>query len=390
MLTENTPSQRAGRGPLSGLRAVELAGIGPGPFCGMSLADLGVEVIRVERANAADTTPPGTDVLLRNRCSIALDLKKPAALQALLRLVDRSDLFFEGFRPGVAERLGCGPEICLQRNPRLVYGRITGWGQTGPLAPSAGHDINYLGLSGALHLIGPPSGKPVPPLNLVADFGGGGMLLAFGMLAAYVEAQRSGRGQVVDAAMVDGAVALLGMSFAHRAAGTFVDATGENFLGGAAPWYDTYVTRDAQYMAVGALEPQFFTLMLQKLGLDPKEWRHCGFPATDEHARRDWPQLRAAIGRAIASRTRDEWRAIFEGSDACVTPVLSLAEAAQHPHNQQRGTFLDVAGIEQNAPAPRFSRTPAGPVRPPRPIGSDTRRVLRECGMSDSEIDQLI
>jgi alpha-methylacyl-CoA racemase len=376
-------------GPLSGVRAIELAGIGPAPFCGMMLADLGAEVVRIERVTLADVSAQPTDPLLRNRRSVALDLKNPCAVEAALRLIERSDLLFEGYRPGVAERLGLGPQVCLLRNPKLVYGRMTGWGQDGPLASAAGHDINYIALSGALHLIGLRGGKPVPPLNLVGDFGGGGLLLAFGMLAAYIEAQRSGRGQVVDAAMVDGAVALMGMFFAQRAGGQFIDGTGENFLGGAAPWYDTYRTRDGRYVAVGAIEPQFFSLLLENLGLDPKEWAGLGFPATDERARRGWPRLRARLTEIFASRTQDEWRRVFEGTDACVAPVLSLAEAAQHPHNVARGTFVKVDGTEQNAPAPRFSRTPPGRVRPPRPAGADTVAVLAEAGFSAQEIDRL-
>jgi len=376
-------------GPLANVKVIELAGIGPGPFCGMMLADLGAEVIRVERSSADGMAPPPTDPLLRNRRSVALDLRKPAAVDALLQLVERSDILFEGYRPGVTERLGIGPEPCLARNPRLVYGRVTGWGQEGPLAYAAGHDINYIALSGALHLIGPPGGKPVPPLNLVGDFGGGGMLLAFGLLAAYVEAQRSGKGQVVDASMVDGAVAMLGMFFGQRAAGQFVDRTGENFLGGGAPWYDSYLTSDGKYVAVGAIEPQFFALLLEKLGLDRARWASLGFPATDENTRQQWPNLRAALTEAFASRTREEWCEIFEGTDACFAPVLSLADAARHPHNISRANFIHVDGVEQNAPVPRFSRTSAGAVRPPRSAGSDTDAVMLEAGFSEAQIQCL-
>jgi alpha-methylacyl-CoA racemase len=376
-------------GPLAGVRVIELAGIGPGPFCGMMLADLGAEVIRVERSVADDGTPSPTDPLLRNRRSVVLDLRKPQAVEALHCLVERSDILFEGYRPGVTERLGIGPEHCLARNSRLVYGRVTGWGQQGPLARAAGHDINYIALSGALHLIGPPGGKPVPPLNLVGDFGGGGMLLAFGLLAAYIEAKRSGKGQVVDASMIDGAVAMLGMFFGQRAEGQFVDRTGENFLGGGAPWYDSYLTSDGKYVAVGAIEPPFFALLLEKLGLDEARWTSLGFPATDENTRRQWPQLRAALADAFASRTREEWCGIFEGTDACFAPVLSLAEAAKHPHNVARGTFIHVDGVEQNAPVPRFSRTGAEAVRPPRPAGADTRAVLLEAGFSESQVESL-
>jgi alpha-methylacyl-CoA racemase len=376
-------------GPLEGVRVIELAGVGPGPFCGMLLADLGAEVTRVERPSANSATQRVTDPLLRNRRSIALDLRKPQAVEALLRLIEKSDVLFEGYRPGVAERLGIGPEHCLARNSRLVYGRMTGWGQYGPLARAAGHDINFIALSGALHLIGPPGGKPVPPLNLVGDFGGGGMVMAFGLLAAYIEAQRSGKGQVVDVSMVDGAVALLGMFFGQRAAGEFVDQTGENFLGGAAPWYDTYLTSDGKYVAVGAVEPPFFTLLLEKLGLDVARWASLGYPSMDSSARRAWPALRAALAAAFASRTQEEWRGLLEGTDACVAPVLSLAEAARHPHNVARGTFIRVDGVEQNAPVPRFSRTAAGAVRPPRPAGADTQAVLLEAGFAEQEIERM-
>jgi alpha-methylacyl-CoA racemase len=376
-------------GPLAGIKAIELAGLGPAPFCGMMLADLGADVIRVERGPASDTAPSSRDPLLRNRRSICLNLGQPQAVEALLRLVERGDILFEGYRPGVTERLGIGPEPCLARNPRLVYGRMTGWGQEGPLARAAGHDINYIALSGALHLIGQPGGKPVVPLNLVGDFGGGGMLLAFGLLAAYIEARRSGRGQVVDVAMVDGAVALLGMFFGHRAAGEFVDRTGENYLSGIAPWYDSYLTSDGKYIAIGAIEPQFFALLLDKVGLDRERWAPLGFPATNDRARQSWPELRACLTAAFASRTRAQWCALLEGTDACFAPVLSLAEAAAHPHNVSRGTFICVDGVEQNAPAPRFSRTPAGAVRAPRPIGADTESVLLEAGMSAEEIGRL-
>jgi alpha-methylacyl-CoA racemase len=378
-----------GMGPLVGIRVIELAGIGPGPFCGMMLADLGADVIRVERSLADGSIPFSTDPLLRNRRSIALDLRKPQAVETLHHLVEQSDILFEGYRPGVTERLGIGPEHCLARNSRLVYGRMTGWGQNGPLARAAGHDINYIGLSGALHLIGSPGGKPVPPLNLVGDFGGGGMMLAFGLLAAYIEAQRSGKGQVVDVSMVDGVIALLGTFFGQRAAGEFVDRTGENFLGGAAPWYDTYLTSDGKYVAVGAIEPRFFALLLEKLGLDGARWASLGFPAMDESTRRAWPELRAALAAAFASRTREEWCDLLEGTDACFAPVLSLAEAALHPHNVSRGTFIRVDGVEQNAPAPRFSRTGAGTVRAPRPAGADTQAVLLEAGILESEIEIL-
>ena len=371
-------------GPLHGVKVIELAGIGPAPFCAMMLADMGAEVIRIDRAAA----PPGTretDCLLRNRRSMALDLKHPDAIETVLRLVERADALIEGFRPGVMERLGLGPDACLARNPRLVYGRMTGWGQTGPLAHAAGHDINYIALTGALNLIGERGRKPVPPLNLVGDFGGGAMMLRAGVLAALLEAGRSGRGQVVDAAMTDGTVALLGIFFSQRAAyRDFQDSTGGEMLAGAAPYYGTYETRDGKYLAIGAIEPQFYALLLEQLGLDPK-FRAAGFPAS----RTGNDEVRAAIAAAVKTRTRDEWAQVFEGTDACVAPVLTLAEAARHPHNVARGTFVTVEGIEQHAPAPRFSRSSAAPITPPRAAGADTTSVLREAGFSDAEIERL-
>lgn len=371
-------------GPLHGVKVIELAGIGPAPFCSMMLADMGADVIRIDRASAKPGTRE-TDVLLRNRRSIALDLKHPAAVETVLRLVEGADALIEGFRPGVMERLGLGPEACHARNPRLVYGRMTGWGQSGPLAPAAGHDINYIAITGALNMIGERGRKPVPPLNLVGDFGGGAMMLLAGVLAALLEAGRSGRGQVVDAAMTDGTVALMGIFFAQRAAfEDFSDDTGVEMLAGGAPYYGTYETRDGKYLAIGAIEPQFYALLLEKLGLDPK-YRGAGFPAS----RTGNEEVRAAIAATVRTRTRDEWAQVFEGTDACVAPVLSLAEAARHPHNVARGTFVTVDGVEQHAPAPRFSRTAAAPVRPPRPAGADTAEVLREAGFSDAEIARL-
>ncbi len=377
-------------GPLAGLRVIEIAGLGPAPFCGMMLGDMGAEVVRIEREGAPGLPAPRGDPLLRNRRSVRLNLKRAAGVAVLLRLVEDSAALIEGMRPGAAERLGIGPDVCLERNPRLVYGRMTGWGQNGPLAHAAGHDINYIALSGVLHLIGSPGGRPVPPLNLVGDFGGGGMLLLAGVLAALIEAGRSGRGQIVDAAMVDGSVALLAMFFGLRAQGLFTDATGENFLAGAAPFYDTYETRDGKYVAIGSLEPAFFALLLKKLGLDPDEFGDAGLAGVaDPQSRRKWPQLRAALAEAFRSRSRDEWRELLEGSDVCFAPVLTLGEAAGHPHNAARGTFVDVDGIVQNAPAPRFSRT--APARPggPRPPGADTLAVLEEAGYSASEIASL-
>ena len=377
-------------GPLKGIRVLELGGLGPGPFCGMMLADLGAEVVRIERQAASTAEPAPQDPLLRSRRSVAIDLSKAEGSEAALRLAERAEVLLEGFRPGVAERLGVGPEASLARNPRLVYGRMTGWGQEGPLAHAAGHDINYIALAGALHLIGAPGGKPVPPLNLIGDFGGGGMLLAVGVLAALLEARQSGRGQVVDAAMIDGVAALLAMFFGFRAQGNFRDATGENFLGGAAPYYDTYQTRDGKYVAIGSIEPQFFGVLLEKLGLDPARFGSSGFPALDyATVKQRWPELRAAIAAAFRSKTRAEWCQIMEGSDACFAPVLSVEEAPFHPHNAQRRTFIEVDGVLQNAPAPRFSRTPLSAPRPPRRPGEDSESVLLEAGFSEAEIQRL-
>jgi alpha-methylacyl-CoA racemase len=376
-------------GPLTGLKVIELAGIGPAPFCGMLLADLGADVVRVERASAKPDDAMSVDCLLRNRRSIALDFKNAAGAEVLLKLADSADVLIEGYRPGVTERLGMGPDVCLARNPKLVYGRMTGWGQDGPLAKAAGHDINYIALSGALHMIGPAGGKPVPPLNLIGDFGGGGMMLAFGVLAAVLEARRSGKGQVVDAAMVDGAVAMMGIFFAMNTQGVVRDATGEDMLAGGAPWYDTYLTKDGRAVAIGAIEPQFYKLLLEKLNLDVKRFAPLGYPATGEVARRAWPELRAAMAAAFAARTREEWCRILEGTDACFSPVLSLADAPKHPHHIARGSFIEVDGVPQNAPVPRFSRTVAGPVRRPPRAGENADDILAEAGYSAADIARL-
>lgn len=377
-------------GPLKGVKVLEIGGIGPTPFCGMMLADLGAEVTRFERSSAGVNEAVPKDPLLRNRRSIAMDLRKPRAAETLLKLVEQADVLIEGFRPGVAERLGVGPQTCLDRNPRLVYGRMTGWGQNGPLAHTAGHDINYIALSGALSLIGMPGGKPVPPLNLVGDFGGGGMLLTVGVLAALFEVRQSGSGQVVDAAMVDGVIALLAMFFGFRADGYFRDATGENFLAGAAPYYDTYQTKDGKYVAIGSLEPEFYALLLEKLGLDRERYGLIGIPALDPATIKErWPELREVIAKAFLSKTRDEWCQIMEGTDACFAPVLSIEEALNHRHNVARRSFIDVEGVLQNAPAPRFSRTMVGTPRAPRRPGEDSESVLLEAGLSKKEIERL-
>jgi alpha-methylacyl-CoA racemase len=358
-------------GPLTGVRVVELAGIGPCPHAGMMLADLGADVVRVDRSGAGPGIggDPARDLLLRGRRSVAADLKSAAGVGLVLDLAARADVLIEGLRPGVTERLGVGPDACLERNPRLVYGRVTGWGQDGPLASLAGHDLNYLGLTGTLAAIGRPGEPPVPPLNLVADFGGGSMLLVVGVLAALAERERSGSGQVVDAAMVDGVALLSQMMWSLRAQGGWLDGRGQNLLDGGAPFYDTYLCADGRYVAVAALEPQFYAALLHGLGLDPAELPH-------QLDRDGWPVLRATFTRLFASRARDEWAAVFDGVDACVTPVVELAEATTWPHLAVRGTFAEVDGVPQAAPAPRFSRTPPGPPQTPPKGPSDAADVL--------------
>ena len=373
-------------GPLRGLRVLEFAGIGPGPFCGMMLADAGAEVLRVDRADRASAAPVGVeaDVLGRGRRSVALDLKRAEGRAVALRLIERGDALIEGFRPGVMERLGLGPEPCFERNPRLVYGRMTGWGQDGPLAHAAGHDINYIALAGALHPIGRRGDPPPPPLNLIGDFGGGGMLLAYGVVCALLETQRSGRGQVVDAAMVDGAAALAAMIYGAHAAGRWRDARSSNLLDGAAPFYDSYETRDGKYIAVGAIEPQFYAELVERVGL-----AETGEALPGQNDRAAWPELKARLARLFRSKTRDEWCRILEGSDACFAPVLTLAEAPRHPQNRHRGTFVEFAGVLQPAPAPRFERTPAAIAGPPARVGEHSEVALADWGFSAAEIRAL-
>lgn len=372
-------------GPLTGFKIIEVAGLGAGPYCGMMLADMGAEVVRVERMPLPPAMP---DPLLRGRRSIALDLKHADGVAALLRLVEDADALFEAFRPGVAERLGFGPELCLERNPRLVYGRMTGWGQQGPLACTAGHDLNYIALSGALHSIGTKGGKPVPPLNLVGDFGGGGLLLAFGMVCALLERERSGQGQVIDAAMLDGAASMMAMFCGFRAMGLFDDAPGAHLLGGAAHFYDTYETRDGRFVAVAPIEPAFYGEFIARLGLDRERFGPHGFRAGRMDAT-GWDELKAELAAVFRTRTRDEWCALLEGSDACFAPVLALAEAPDHFHNAARATFIEVDGVVQNSPAPRFSRSaPARPGAPP-PAGADTRTVLAEVGYDEAAFAAL-
>ena len=366
-------------GPLNGFRVIELAGIGPGPFCGMMLSDMGADVIRVDRIGRGGRR--GRDVLARNRRSIAVDLKQPEGVELVLKLVESADALFEGFRPGVTERLGLGPDDCLARNEALVYGRMTGWGQEGPIAHAAGHDINYIGLAGALHAIGEPGGKPVPPLNLIGDFGGGGMLLAYGLVCGMLEAARSGKGQVVDAAMVDGAASLMAMFFSMVGHG-FKNQRGSNMLDGGAHFYNTYETQDGKYICVGAIEPQFYAELVDKAGVDPNRFG----PQMDGD---QWDGFKAELTEVFKTRTRDEWCAIMEGSDVCFAPVLSILEAPDHPHNRHRGTFVEVDGVTQPAPSPRFSRTSAEISHAARIPGEDTREVLAGLGLDDAEIDTL-
>ena len=368
-------------GPLDGVRVVEIAGIGPGPFCAMLLADMGAEVVRVDRPETAGGA--GWPALMsRGRRSVVIDLKHERGAEVVLRLVEHADALLEGFRPGVAERLGIGPDDCLARNPRLVYGRMTGWGQDGPLRHAAGHDIAYIALAGALHPIGEPGGAPVPPLNLLGDFGGGGVLLAFGIACGLVEARRSGQGQVVDAAIVDGAALLTTSIHEMVTLGLWEERRGANLLDGGAPYYGVYETSDGEHMAVGALEPRFYGELLDKLGLRPDDLP----PQAD---RERWPELRERLEAVFRTRTRAEWTDVFEGSDACVAPVLGLSEARAHPHNRARGTFMLVDGSPQPAPAPRFSRTAPEPPAPPPVPGQHTDEVLSSGGFDAEEIASL-
>jgi len=373
-------------GPLAGYRIIEMAGIGPAPFAAMLLADMGAEVIRVDRREGADLGLPGRevkfDVLHRGRRSIAVDVKAEAGREVVKRLSARADAIIEGFRPGVMERLGLGPDALLATNPKLVFGRMTGFGQDGPLAQAAGHDINYIALAGALHAIGRKGEAPVPPLNLVGDFGGGGMFLAFGVVCALLEAQKSGKGQVVDAAMVDGSATLMALMYGMFSQGSWKDERGVNVLDTGAPWYDTYRTKDGKWLAVGAIEKRFYEELVERLGLKLAE-------LPKQHDRKGWPDLQRRFAETIATKTRDEWAPIFEGSDACVAPILALGEVAEHPHNAARGTFMTRDGVLQPAPAPRFSRTVPEMGTAPRPPGEDTEAVLGDFGFAPAEIASL-
>jgi alpha-methylacyl-CoA racemase len=371
-------------GPLEGFTILELAGIGPGPFCGMMLADMGATVVRIDRPGGNPGAMVGHSVLNRSRQSVAVNLKDSAGVEVVLTLCETADGIFEGNRPGVAERLGVGPEDCMARNPKLVYGRMTGWGQDGPMANAAGHDINYISLAGALHAIGNPGGPPVAPLNLVGDFGGGGMLLAFGMVCGLLNAQRTGTGDVIDAAMVDGTAALMGMVYGSVAKGYWNDERGSNALDTAAHYYDCYETADGKWISLGSIEPQFYALMLDKLGLsDDPEFNN----VLDKSA---WPGLKKKIADVVATRTRDEWDELMLGSDVCYAPVLSLSEAPQHPHNVARGAFVDLDGGPQHAPAPRFERAGAPEPSAQKPVGVDTVEVLAGAGFEQAEIDRLL
>jgi alpha-methylacyl-CoA racemase len=372
-------------GPLSGVKVLELAGIGPGPFCGMMLADMGADVLRVDRLEPADLglpLDPKFDVMARGRRSIGLDLKRPEAIEIVLTLVERSDVLIEGFRPGVTERLGLGPEACFARNPRLVYGRVTGWGQDGPLAHAAGHDINYIAISGALHAIGRRGEAPVPPLNLVGDFGGGAMYLAFGIVCALLERNSSGRGQVIDAAMSEGAASMMSIFYGRVAAGLWHDERGLNAIDGGAPWYGVYETADGKYVSIGAIEGRFYARLIDLLGLDAAT-----LPARHDRAR--WPELRARLCDVFKQKTRDEWCKSLDGHDACFAPVLSLAEAPAHPHNRVRETFMERGGVLQPAPAPRFSRTPGEVERGAPQCGEGGAVALAEWGFDDATIAQF-
>jgi len=373
-------------GPLAGLRIVELAGIGGGPHCAMMLADMGADVVRVDRPAASGlgvAIEPKFDLVLRGRRSLAIDLKSEAGRDTVLRMIDRADALIESFRPGVTERMGLGPDVCLGRNPKLVYGRLTGWGQDGPYAQMAGHDINYIALSGALHAIGPGDGPPLPPLNLVGDFGGGAVYCAFGMVSALLHAQRTGQGQVVDAAMVDGAAALLTMVVGFQRGGIWSSRRGDNIVDGGAPYYGAYETSDGRYVAIGAMEEKFYELLLAKLGLaDDPDMR----PHTD---RARWAYQRKRFVACFKAKSREEWCALLEGTDTCFAPVLTMAEAGDHPHIRARQTYADLHGVNQPAPCPRFSVTKAATSIPPASPGEHSRDVLADWGFPTSAIDEL-
>lgn len=373
-------------GPLAGLRIVELAGIGAGPHCAMMLADMGADVVRVDRLTASGLGVPidaKFDLLLRGRRSLAIDLKSDAGRDTVLGMIDQADAVIESFRPGVVERMGLGPDVCLQRNPKLVFGRLTGWGQDGPYAQMAGHDINYIALSGVLHAIGSRGGPPVPPLNLVGDFGGGAVYCAFGIVSALLHAQRTGQGQVVDAAMVDGAAALLTMVVGFQRGGMWSPKRGDNLVDGGAPYYAAYETSDGRFVSIGAMEDKFYELLLSKLGLTNDVNMR---PHTD---RSRWGYQRERFKSCFLTRSRDEWCALLEGTDTCFAPVLTIEEASNHPHLRSRQTYIDLNGVNQPAPNPRFSETKPASTRPPAELGQHSREVLADWGISQESIDKL-
>ncbi len=369
-----------GQGPLSGLKIVEFAGIGPGPFCGMLLSDLGADVIRIDRKGQGRGGSPA-DVTARGRRSVALDLKQPASIEACLKLLESADGLIEGFRPGVMERLGLGPDVALARNPKLVYGRMTGWGQFGPYAKAAGHDMNYIAITGALDAIGTTE-KPVPPLNLVGDFGGGALYLAFGLLAGVIHARATGQGQTIDCAMSDGAASLMAMFYGFKAGGMWSEGRRSNLLDGGAHFYDTYQCSDGGWISIGSIEPQFYLLLLEKTGITDPQFQH-------QMSRDEWPELRDKLAAVIRTKTRDEWCDLMDGTDVCFAPVLSMSEAPTHAHNAARETFVEVAGVVQPAPAPRFSATPGKIQGPPPSVGGHNDTALADWGFSAEAIASL-
>jgi alpha-methylacyl-CoA racemase len=368
-----------GKGPLSGLKVLEFAGIGPGPFCGMLLSDLGADVVRIDRKGAGRVG--AWDITSRGRRSVALDLKQPAAVETCLKLMETADAVFEGFRPGVMERLGLGPDVALKRNPKLVFGRMTGWGQTGPYAKAAGHDMNYIAITGALHAIG-TTDKPVPPLNLVGDFGGGALYLAFGLLAGVIQARETGQGQVIDCAMSDGAASLMAMFYGFKAAGMWKDERRTNLLDGGAHFYDTYQCSDGKWVSIGSIEPQFYALLLEKTGITDEQFK-------GQMNRDEWPQLREKLAAVIATKTQAQWCELMEATDVCFAPVLTLEDAPRHVHNAARQTFVEVGGVTQPAPAPRFSATPGEIQGPPPAIGAHNDEALADWGFAADAIEAL-
>ena len=370
-------------GVLSGYRVIELAGIGPGPMCAMLLSDMGADVLRIDRVpGSGRAMETKYDLLNRGRRSVAFDLKRPEATEAVLRLVEKADALIEGFRPGVTERLGIGPDDCLRRNPRLIYGRMTGWGQEGPLAHAAGHDINYIALSGALHSFGRRGEAPVPPLNMVGDFGGGALYLALRVVAGLLETQKSGKGQVVDAAMVDGAASLMTAIYGMHGSGFWTNERGDNILDTGAHYYEVYETKDGKYVAIGSIEAKFYEELLRLSGLKGEDLPH-------QNDRSSWPAMKDRLKTIFRARTREEWCKIMEGSDVCFAPVLNMDEAPRHPHNRHRGTFVEQGGLTQPAPAPRFSRTPSAIARPPARPGEHTDQALRDWGFAEPDLERL-